>query len=47
MRQVMPHRNNMCLRRNKGKRFLRLEDGVSKRCGDSATRVWTAVNGSA
>jgi hypothetical protein len=22
MRQVMPHRNNMCLRRNEGKFFL-------------------------
>jgi len=22
MRQVMPHRNNMCLRRNNGKDFL-------------------------
>ena len=23
MRQVMPHRNNMCMRRSKGKGFLR------------------------
>jgi hypothetical protein len=30
MRQVMPHRNNMCLRRNKGKRFLRLKTAFRK-----------------
>jgi hypothetical protein len=39
MRQVMPHRNNMCAHRSKGKHFLGVGRGVSERCDDFATRV--------
>lgn len=39
MRQVMPHRNNMCMRRSKGKRFFGAEHGDPEMCGEFATRI--------
>ena len=41
MRQVMPHRNNMCMHRSKGKSFLRRIAVFPRRCGDFATRIAT------
>ena len=37
MRQIIPHRNNMCMRRSEGKKLSATWRGVSGRCDDSAT----------
>jgi len=34
MRQVMPHRNNMCMHRSKGKHFLRRKTAIWKGAAD-------------